>query len=365
MVTRIAVLGGGNGSLAAVADLALKGFAVAWWRREPSTFPANECVSYSGILGEGEVKPHLMTGELREAVHSADLVLAPVPAQVQPSLLDRLAPLLAPGQVVAFTPGTFGTWLGRQRRSDVAFLETGTLPYLARATAPNEVGIAVTATRLPTGSLPGSGPLADAAHDVFPAAYPSAVRVRDGLDAALTNWGPVLHPPLVVQNLGAIESLADRFDIHSEGTSEGLVRTILAVDEERTAVRRRLGVPGEHWPIRTHYEGSPEGMYGSAAKQRLVESGMWRESVHPRHRYVTEDILCGLTLNVSLGRAAGVPMPVSEALLALARVGLGVDPWSEGRTLEAVGVPSLPDLLASEELGVDIGNSGTENYPNS
>src|SRR5699024_4887008 len=149
-------------------------------------------------------------------------------------------------------------------------LETGTLPYLARATAPYDVGVPVVATRLPVGSIPGSGPAADAAHAAFAAAYPSAVRVRDGLDEALDNWGPVLHTPLVVQNLGAIESLADRFDIHSEGTSDGVVRTILAVDEERVALRERLGVPGEHWPIRTHYEGSPEGMYGADAKRLLV-----------------------------------------------------------------------------------------------
>lgn len=349
-MTRIAVLGGGNGSLAAVADLTLKGFEVAWWRRDPSRFPAERSVRYSGILGDGQAKPHLMTAELREAVSSAELVLAPVPADVQPRLLDRLAPVLRPGQAVAFTPGTFGTWLGRQRRPDITFLETGTLPYLARATAPNQVGIAVAATRLPTGSIPGSGSTADAAHAVFASAYPAAVRVRDGLDAALTNWGPVLHPPLVICNLGSIESLAERFDIHSEGTSDGVVRTILAVDEERIALRRQLGLPGEHWSIRTHYEGSPAGMYGSEAKKRLVESGMWRESLHLRHRYVTEDILCGLTLNTSLGRIAGVPMPVSEALLALARVSMDVDPWSEGRTLEALGVSSLSALFESAGL---------------
>lgn len=352
---RVAILGGGNGSLAAVADLTLKGFEVAWWRRDRSAFPTDGCVRYTGILGEGEVRPPTVTADLARAVRSAALVLAPVPAHVQPDLLDRLAPLLAPGQAVAFTPGTFGTWLGNRRRPDVTFLETGTLPYLARAKKPYQVGIPVVATRLPVGSIPGSGPAADAAHGAFAAAYPSAVRVRDGMDAALTNWGPVLHPPLVVQNLGAIESLADRFDIHSEGTSDGVVRTILAADEERVALRRRLGVPAEHWPIRTHYEASPEGMYGAEAKRRLVESGMWRESLHPRHRYVTEDILCGLTLNVSLGRTAGVAMPVSEALLALAEVSLGVHPWREGRTLESIGAPPVPELLERAQHGFPKG----------
>jgi opine dehydrogenase len=188
---------------------------------------------------------------------------------------------------------------------------------------------------------------------VFRQAFPSAVRVTDGLDAALTNWGPVLHPPLVVQNLGAIESLGDRFDIHNEGTSAGVIRTILALDDERVSLRVALGFPGEHWPISTHYEQSPEGMYGADARQRLVASGLWRESLHLEHRYVREDILCGLTLNASLGRLAGCPMPVSEAVLALVAVSVGVDPWTEGRTATSIGAHVLDAVRRQARHGVD------------
>jgi opine dehydrogenase len=351
-MTRAVVLGGGNGAHAAVVDLSLKGFEVAWWRRDDAQLPADGRVRYSGILGEGSVEVALCTADLAAALRDAALVVAPLPATAQPELLDRLAPLLEAAQVVAWTPGTFGTWLGARRRPDVVFMETGTLPYLARVTAPATVSIPVVATRLPVGSIPGSGELADAAHGLFARAYPSAVRVRDGFDAALTNWGPVLHPPLVVQNLGAIETLEDRFDIHSEGTSAGVVRTILAVDDERVSLREALGVPGEHWPIRTHYEQSPEGMYGSEAKERLVASGLWRESLHTRHRYVTEDIMCGLVLNASIGRLAGCPMPVSEALLALAAPSLELDPWQDGRTAAAVGVHELDGVIRAAQEGL-------------
>ncbi len=53
------------------------------------------------------------------------------------------------------------------------------------------MSIPVAASRLPVGSIPGDGLRADAAHETFATVYPSAVRVADGLDAALTNWGPV------------------------------------------------------------------------------------------------------------------------------------------------------------------------------
>jgi opine dehydrogenase len=343
-VTEVAVLGGGNGSHAAVVDLTLKGFDVAWWRRPGSEFANGGAIAYTGTFGDGVVTPSLVTHSLTEAVTASELVVVPLPATAQESLLDALAPLLETRHVVALLPGTFGTWLGALRRPDVAFVEVGTLPYLARLTGPGEVAVPVAASRLPTGSIPGAGPVADLAHELFSAAYPCAVRVTDGLDAALTNWGPVIHPPLVTHNLGAIESLGDRFDIHREGTSPSVRRAVLALDAERIGLREALAIPGEHWPIRTHYERSPLGMYPPDAHDRLVASNLWRESLDLDHRYLWEDVVCGLVLNATIGRLAGHPMPQSEAILQLLGVALGFDPVARGRSAGSIGVTDLDEV---------------------
>jgi opine dehydrogenase len=343
-MTRVAVLGGGNGSHAAVVELTIRGHEVRWWRRDAAAFPGAGRIRYDGTLGDGVVEPAATTDDLAAAVSGAAVVLCPLPATVQTDLLARLAPVLAAGQVVVFTPGTFGTWLGARRRPDVTFMETGTLPYLARMRGPGHVAVPVLATRLPVGSIPGTGERADAAHAAFSALFPSAVRVSDGFDAALLNWGPVLHPPAVVHNLGAIESLGDRFDIHSEGTSDAVRRAILALDEERIALREHLGVPAEHWPIRWHYEGSPKSMYGADAKARLIASGIFRESLHLEHRYIEEDIALGLVLLAALGRVAGCPLPHAEALLTVAGKALGRDLWAQGRTLAALGTDDLDEV---------------------
>jgi opine dehydrogenase len=345
-MSRVAVLGGGNGSHAAVVDLTLRGHEVRWWRRDRSTFPETGRIRYDGILGEGTVRPAGTTDDLAMAVADAAVVLCPLPATVQPVLLDRLVPLLTAGQVVAFTPGTFGTWLGARRRPDAVFLESGTLPYLARMRSRGHVAIPVIATRLPVGTIPGEGGRADAAHAAFAELFPASIPVSDGFDAALLNWGPVLHPPAFVHNLGAIESLGDRFDIHSEGTSDAVRRSILALDDERIALRERLQVPAEHWPIRWHYERSPKSMYGADAKERLIASGIFRESLHLRHRYVEEDIVLGLVLLASLGRAAGCDMPLAEALLTVAGRALDRDLWADGRTAASIG---LDDLTRARE----------------
>jgi opine dehydrogenase len=349
----ISVLGGGNGSHAAVVDLSLRGHEVRWWRRS-APFPDGGRLRYRAFDGSGEVAPALVTHDLAAAVSGSDLVVAPVPAPAQPELLAQLAPLLAPGQAVAFTPGTFGTWLGAQLRPDVVFLETGTLPYLTRVTGPGEVSIPVIASRLPVGSIPGTGPLADNAHAAFAAAYPMSVRVSDGLDAALSNWGPVIHPPLIAHNLGAIESLGDGFDIHAEGTSPSVLATTRALDAERIALREALGLPQPHWPLADYYEGRDTSMYPPDAKARLLASDLWRESVGIDHRYVHEDIRCGLALNVTLARWVGVDAPVGAAILTLVGTALREELLATGRVAAALGADDLHELRRTARDGAAV-----------
>jgi opine dehydrogenase len=337
----VTIVGGGNGAHAALVDQCLRGHDVRWYRRDAASFPTDGHVSYDGVLGSGRVAVAMQTDDLREAVADADLVLAPIPANDQAAFLDALLPVLDAGQAVAFTPGTLGTWLGARHRPDVTFLETGTLPYLCRITRPFHVVIPVTSHRLPVGSIPGVGEQADAAHATFTQAYPTAVRVRDGLDGALCNWGPIIHPPLLVHNLGAIESLGDRFDIHDEGTSPSVRRNQVALDAERIALRRALDLPGSDWPLDDYYAGAKTSMYPADAKPRLIASNLWRESIDLDHRYLTEDIVCGLVLNVSLARVAGVPAPTGEAILQLLDTALDRRLFEEGRTAASLGIDDL------------------------
>jgi opine dehydrogenase len=340
----VTVVGGGNGSHAAVVDLVLRGHEVRWWRRSAVERPGGGRLGYRLLDDAGEVAVPVVTSDLRAAVSGSDLVLAPIPAPAQPELLDKLAIVLEPGQAVAFTPGTFGSWLGARLRPDVAFLETATLPYLARLTGPAEISIPVVANRLPVGSIPGDGPLADEAHRRFAIAYPAAVRLADGLDAALTNWGPVIHPPLIVHNLGALESLGGRFDIHAEGSSAAVLTTTRALDGERIALRSALGLPGPHWPLTDYYAGAADSMYPPDARQRLLTSDLWRETVSLQHRYVNEDIRLGLAFNVALAEMAGAPAPVGSAILTLVGTALGESLRASGRTPRLLGIDNLQQM---------------------
>ncbi len=346
----IAVLGGGNGSYAAAADLSEQGHRVRFWRRDAEALgPVIESreILLTDVRGRRGIEIALATADLGQAVSGADLIVAPTPAFAQEDLARALAPHLDDGQVIFLPPGTFGSYVmattlrDASCRASVAIAETGTLPWLARKRGSVEVAITTRATRLPTGVFPAR--LSEQAIAVIGQTFPGAIEpVEDALSGALMNAGPVIHPPLIVMNAGPIEHF-DHWDIHNEGTQPSIRRVTDRLDGERVAIREALGYAAPHFPLTDHYD--PEGeewMYGNLAHDKLVDSGDWRESLDlRRHRYMLEDIGIGLAFLVSVGRWAGVPCPVAEGLLAIGSAIAGQDFRATGRTLERLNLAGL------------------------
>ena len=345
----IAVLGGGNGCYAAAADLSQQGHAVRFWRRDAAAFaPVIDAgaITVEDARGRREVAVARATTDLAEALAGAELVVVPLPATAQEDLARHVAPLLADGQVVYLPPGTFGSYVFAKAMKDAgnkataAFAETGTLPWLARKHGPREIAISVRATRLPTGVLPARD--SDRALAVIGQAFPAVEPLRDALDGALMNAGPIIHPPLILMNAGPLEHF-ERWDIHNEGTQPSIRRVTDALDAERIAVRVALGYGAPHFPLADHYDDSrDEWMYGDSSHEKLTGSGDWREDIDLQtHRYMLEDIACGLVFLVSCGDYAGAEVPVARGLLAIASAVAGEDFMATGRTLANLGLDGL------------------------
>ncbi len=358
----IAVVGGSNGGYAAAADLADRGHAVRFWRRDAEAFAPvlrDQAVTLLDAAGRRQVKLALASTDLGAVVRGAALIVAPVPAFAQAELGRALAPHLTKGQVVFLPPGSFGSFvMDRAHRdagsqAEVAFAEAGTLPYLTRK-HDGHVAIRVRATRLPTGVFPAR--LSAHAFPILQAAYPSVERLRDGLDGALMNAGPIIHPPLIIMNAGPLAHF-DRWDIHNEGTQPSIRLVTDALDAERIAVREALGYPAPHFPLADHYRNDgDEWMYGRRGHTQLVDSADWREKiVLGSHRYMREDVGCGLALLVSVAEWAGVDAPVATGLLEVAGAAVREDFRRTGRTLANLGLDNLDrtamtELLASGNL---------------
>jgi len=343
---KIAVLGGGHGCYAAAADLSEAGHEVRLWRRDAAALQpviASGSITLKDSAGSRDVPIALATADIGQAVRGAELIVAPVPATAQADIARAMAPHLADGQVVFLPPGTFGSFVMARlvreagSRADVAWAETGTLPYLARKHGEREVNVTIRAIRLPTGVYPQRSQAR--AIEVIRKAYPAVHGCGDALSGALMNAGPVIHPPLMVMNAAPLQHF-ERWDIHNEGTQRAVRDVTDRLDRERVAVREAFGYGGPHYPLADHYD-NDQWMYGDAHKQ-LVDSGDWRENIDLySHRYITEDTETGLAFLASAARYAGVDAPIAHGLLAIAGGFLGRDLRKGPRSFEALGLASL------------------------
>ena len=337
-------MGGGNGSYAAVADAVEAGHEVRWWRRDKEKFAplgTPSKLTVTDHAGSREIAVET-SDDLGWAMEGAEVILAPTPAFAQEDMSQALAPHLVDGQVIFLAPGSFGSWIMMERvrkagcTADVAFCETGTLPWLCRKKREAEVRITTRASRLPTGVLPAR--LTDMALAKLSEVFPDAIeRCEDALSGALMNAGPIIHPPLILMNAGPIQHF-DGWDIHNEGTQPAIRAVHDKLDAERMAIREKLGYGAPHFPLADHYNTS-NWMYGNLAHDKLVDSGDWHEALDLYdQRYMTEDIAVGLALLVSVGQWADVPTPVASGLLAIAGAVTGRDLRGEGRTFENLGL---------------------------
>lgn len=343
---KVAVLGGGHGCYAAAAEMAEHGHEVWLWRRDVAALrPLLErpVITVTDFRGTRDVTIQHICAELSEAVAQAELVISPLPATAQAELAKALAPLLREGQVVFLPPGTFGSLIFARamrecgNRAQVSFAETGTLPNLVRKHGPAQIVVSGYGKHLPTGVFPAR--TADHAFRILQTAYPAIQPIEDVLSAALMNAGPIIHPPLILMNAGPLEHFPS-WDIHNEGTQPAIRRVTDRLDEERVAIRERLGYRAPHFPLRDHYAKSgPEWMYGRAAHDSLTKSGDWREKIDLQtHRYMLEDTRLGLSFLMSVAKWAGVAAPVANGLVALAAAVVGEDFSKGARTLASLGL---------------------------
>ena len=312
------------------------------WRRDAA---ALEPVVQAGAItlkdaaGAREVPIALATADIGAALKGAELIVIPTPAIAQHDIALAMAPHLVDGQVVFLPPGTFGSYVMAQavkaagNRADVAWAETGTLPYLARKHGEREVNVTIRAIRLPTGVYPARKEAQ--AIEVIRRAYPAVHGCGDALSGALMNAAPLQH--------------FERWDIHNEGTQRAVRDVTDRLDRERMAVREAFGQGAPHYPLADHYN-NDQWMYGDAHKQ-LVKSGDWRENIDLHtHRYITEDTELGLAFLASAARHAGVDAPIAHGLLAIVGGFLGRDLRQGPRTFESLGLASLSATQLKQRL---------------
>ncbi|MBI4495805.1 MAG: NAD/NADP octopine/nopaline dehydrogenase family protein [Deltaproteobacteria bacterium] len=354
----IAVLGGGNGAFATAADLTLRGFAVRLFELPALAENIRGAKERGGIeltiVGRPGLKPgfariEVITSDIRKALDGAQIVLAVVPAFAQRAFAEAAAPHLRPEQLVVLTPGNFGGSLefahilekaGIRRRPLLADMEC--MIYSGFKSSPSSVEVSGYKLGIMLAAYPGIR--SAEAHGRLQAVYPEIRAARNILEIGLSNINTILHAPIAVLNAGRIENTAGQFLFYWQGVTPAVARVLEGVDREKMELGRRLGIT--LFPLaeilRRFY--SHLGLKGEDLHRMVSTNPVYEIDWAPKgleHRFLLEDIPFGMVPMETLGRLAGVPTPLTTAVINLAGEMLRTDLRARARDLEGLGLRGL------------------------
>ncbi len=352
-IKTVAVLGAGHGGAAACADLTRRGFSVRLHARRAERLAAIRERGGLEVRGihDGFVPVRELTTDLAQAVIGAELIMLVVPSVAHEDYAAALVPLVRAEVPILLNPGHTGGglhFLNALRRAGyrgpVQIGETVTLTYICRMAGPAIVEIYSYTKKLGFASLPGSK--TRELHAQFLPLYPELIAKTSVIETGLSNINAIFHPPGMLMNTGWIEHSGGNFLFYAEGMTESVGRVVTAIDAERMAVAKALGVPAT--PFLDIFYGA--GLTTQAAHASGSVARACRESAPNLtiksppaldHRYIHEDVGYGLVAFSAFGRLAGVATPVIDAHVTLAGAAMGIDFWKTGLTLDKMGLDGV------------------------
>jgi opine dehydrogenase len=172
--------------------------------------------------------------------------------------------------------------------------------------------------------------------------YPRAEEANGVFQTTLQNGNPVIHPAVTLLNAALIERTGGDFMFYEDGVTPATGNLIEAVDRERIAVAKALGITVLSEPEIGVQQGyMREANYTTGYSQAPGFRGIKAQS-ELDHRYLTEDVGYSLVFVTDLARHLGVPTPVMDAVIEITSVVLRRDFRAEGaRTMAGLGLADL------------------------
>ncbi len=346
---KIAVLGSGNGGCAVAFDCAAHGHAVSLFdfERFPETIAA--IADKGGIDSTGQLDgfaPVVSAGhDIEQALDDAELVYAVGPAYSTRPFAQACKPFLKPGQIVIVCPGSCGGAIEFKQAAgldlgaaDPLVAETSTLPYAVRITGPGSIKVFL---KLKAGLFLAALP-ASRSRDALAAiadVYPMTVPADNVFQSSLQNGNPVIHPSITLLNTALIERTAGDLYFYEDGVTPAVGRLLQAVDHERIAIGRALGVEVMSEPEIGYIQGyMADTSYDTGYSKAPGFKGIKAQSSLD-NRYFHEDVGYGLVFLHDLGRQIGVATPIMDAMITLVSTVMDRDYLSEApRTMASLGL---------------------------
>ena len=350
MVNRAAVLGGGAGARAVAADLSIQGCRIRMWDL-PRFFDALEQLREQPLLKasgaiEGDAPLDMVTDDIAAACEDAQVIFVVTQAAGHREIAELLRPVISPDQTLVVNPGSTGGALQFARILKDAgaplptIAETATLTHTCRVTGPRSVMIRMRVGLVKIAALP-AGDTEPLVHMLKPL-LPGLSAAANVLETMLCNGNPVIHPAVMLLNAATVERAEGNWEFYEDGIRPSVARVIEAVDRERLALGEAFGLELLPEPEMSRRQGySEHDDYLRAYRDGPGFQGLGGPATMT-HRYLTEDVACGLVTFLQLGELCGLQMPVSRAITQLAAAILQRNFIAEARRgLEVLGLAGM------------------------
>lgn len=326
------VLGGGHAAYATAADLSLRGASVGMLEVPEFADQVKE-ISLRGhlelITGEDDTNRAVKlasAGTDPEVIARANTLLLVVPAYAERRFVAFVAPHLRRGQLLVFACGTFAevtstTNRGLWGEAGIGVLAIECLIHVGRRDGVS-VRLGPQKRHVRAGAAAGNtGLLLERLRPGYPTLEPT----DDALAAVLGNLNMVFHPVISLANLGRLGST---FKYYAAGVTEPVGALLASLDAERLAIGSAAGYTLSDASDTLERWYGHLGLPAGPLWQRVARNPVFASPQAPEvleHRFLTEDVMCGLVPLETLGAKLRVATPLTTALVEMTSAALGRD----------------------------------------
>jgi len=323
------ILGEGNVGTTLGAYLASKNHIVKIFKGEKlDKDKINWEVNIEGsICDKGKIS--LITNNMSKAIEGADLVFITVPAFCRKKYLEDLLSEVRSETRIVFFPDNYGLWElnsmleTSDKKHLIKAVGTSSFIYPCRKIKDNLTQIKGIKKEIFTTSFDK-----EALHTLVPMLNDiwNVFKIRENyLEIQLLNMNPIIHPAVLLFNLGRVENQKGNFDFYSEGITKTIAEVIKKIDSERIEVGKAWGIDlvSLEEIMKTTYLSNKESLFESLAQSNVHRDGLAPSSLDTR--YIKEDIPYGLAPISNLGKLKGVKTPVIDTIINLSNILLDED----------------------------------------
>jgi opine dehydrogenase len=339
----VTVIGAGNSGLAMAAHLSKEGNCVTLWNRSKSTINKlieTHQINCDGIIN-GPVKIDLITIDIKRALKNPDIILITSPAHSHKELARLIAETINKETLIVLNPGrTFGALEFKEvydtynKAHKQTIAETQTIIYTCRKR--NEDSVNIIAFK--AGVLISTFNAIE--NELVIERLPVCLRkyfipANSMIETSIGNVGMILHCAPLLLNTGWTESERNIYKYYYDGITPSVARLIEKIDQERLMVASSLGVDVEstqEWLQRT-YHVTGKNLYECIQNNLSYKTIDAPNSIE--HRYILEDVPCGLVPLEAVGNYLGIEMKYTKLIIDLASALLSIDFRENGRNLNA------------------------------